>query len=75
MVRYYQKKKASLVNQEMLRKALKEQMKDGKSIRAAAKDSNVPRDNGQKNHHHTLANGLKLSELTTEQEQLIVAAL
>ena len=69
------KKKASLVNQEMLRKALKEQMKDGKSIRAAAKDNNVPRDNGDKTHHNTLANGSKLSELTTEQEQLIVVAL
>ena len=75
MVRYYEKKKTSLVNQEMLRKALKEQMKDGKSIRAAAKDNNVPRDNEDKTHHNTLANGSKLSELTTEQEQLIVVAL
>ena len=74
MVRYYQKKKAFLVNQKMLRKALREQMKDGKSVRAAAKD-NVQRDNGQKTHHHTLANDSKLSELTTEQEQLIVVAL
>ena len=50
-------------------------MKDEKSIRAAAKDNNVPRDNGDKTHHNTLANGSKLSELTTEQEQLIVVAL
>ena len=59
MVRNYQKKKASLVNQEMLRKSLKEHMEDGKSIRAAAKDNNVPRDHGQKAHHHTLTNGSK----------------
>ena len=50
-------------------------MEDGKSIRAAAKDNNVPRDHGQKAHHHTLTNGSKWSELTTEQEQLIAVAL
>ena len=44
MVRNDQRKKTSPVNEETLRKALKEHVEDGKSIRAAAKYNNVPRE-------------------------------
>ena len=42
--RSFLNKNTSPVNEEMLRKALKEHMEDGKSIRAAAEDNNIPRE-------------------------------
>ena len=62
----------------MLRKALRELMEDGKSINAAAKDNNVPRETlrqwAKKPPSH-FGSGSKRSTLTTEQEELIVVAL
>ena len=78
MVCNYQKKKTSPVNEETLRKALKEHVEDGKSIRAAAKDNDVPRETLRrwaKNPPSHFGSGSKTSVLTTEQQELIVDAL
>ena len=50
-------------------------MEDGKSIRAAAEDNNIPRETltqWAKNPPSHFGNGSKRSTLSTEQEELIV---
>ena len=76
--RSFLNKKTSPVNEEMLRKALKEHMEDGKSIRAATEDNNIPRGTltqWAKNPLSHFGSGSKRSALTIEQEELIVVAL